>query len=318
MRFVASARRLLVFSSFVIVLALTGCGSTAGAHISATSGGATATPTSTPAATATPLPPCAQLVLGATLFQGVSGVSGLQVPTGTYIGAETASGGGQGQYSVQSYTLCFPGAEPAIDGGILTQSATPTSTIGYLVHAGWTPNNLFPDPTNFAYLDACSSGHTCVNDTGTPNPFTFVGVDQFSGHGGGYTTFRLQVATIAAPACLNDPQYYAGTPKYTIYEDGNSASSSNPTYHFLMPPGTRVSTFQGGGTAGSTYVYFCSAGTQATVVGFLEQAMQNDGYAISNTSASGFSATKGSNPRYDVAVSVQNPNNYYLRVFVPQ
>ncbi len=310
MRFVASARQLLVFSSFVIVLALAGCSSPAGAHNSTP-------PTSTPAATATPLPPCAQLVPGATLFQGVSGVSGLQVPSGTYISAATATGGGQGQYTVQSYTMCFPGAESAIDGGILTQSATPTSTIGYLVHVGWTPNNLFPDPTNFAYLDSCSSGHTCVNDAGTANPFTFVGVDQFAGHSGGYTTFRLQVATIAAPSCLNDPQYYAGMPKYTLYEDGNNASSSNPTYHFLMPPGTRVSTFQGGGTAGSTYVYFCSAGTQATVVSFLEQAMQNDGYAISNASASGFSATTGSNPSYRVDVSVQNPNNYYLRVFIP-
>lgn len=293
------------------VLSLAGCGTTV---ITGPSG---STATATIAATATPQPPCVQLVSGATPAQGVNGVPGIQLPAGTYTSIAATTGGGQGRYTVQSYTLCFQGAESAIDGGVISPSAPPTSTIGHLVHDGWMLNNLFPDPASFAYLDYCSSGHTCVNDAGSPSPFTFVGFDSFASHNGGYTTFRLQVASIAAPSCLNDPQYYSGTPKYTIYEDGNSASSSNPTYHFLMPPGTRVSTFQGGGTAGSTYVYFCSAGTQATVVSFLKQAMQNNGYAISNASASGFMATKGSNPTYSVSVAVQNPNNYYLRIFVP-
>lgn len=298
----------------LLVLSLAGCTTTA---TSGSQGSAAATATATIAATATPQPPCAQLVPGAAPAQGVNGVPGIQLPSGTYMGAATASGGGQGQYTVHSYRLCFQGAESAIDGGVISPSAPPTSTIGYLVHAGWTLNNLFPDPTSLAYLDYCSSGHTCVNNAGSPNPFTFVGFDQFASHTGGYTTFRLQVATIAAPSCLNDPQYYSGTPKYTIYEDGNSANSNNPTYHFQMPPGTRVSTFQGGGTAGSTYVYFCSAGTQATVVNFLVQSMQNDGYTISSAASAGFTATKGSGPSYRVDVSVQNPNNYYLRVFVP-
>jgi hypothetical protein len=303
---------------FLTALALSAAGcSTATATASATSTpAATVTPLPSPTPTATPL--CVQLVPGATPANGVQGVPGIQLPTSTYIGAAIPGGGGTGQYTVESYTLCFQGTESAIDGGTLTPQATPTSTLGYLVHAGWKANNLFPDPSNFAYLDYCSSGHTCVNSSGSPDPFTFVGVDEFSGHSGGYTTFRLQVATIAAPTCLNDPNYYSGTPAYTIYQDGNSASSSNPTYHFLMPPGTRVSTYKGGGTAGSTYVYYCSAGTRASVVSFLQQAMQNDGYTISNASASGFSAAKGSNPTYQIDVSVGNPNNYYLRVFVPQ
>jgi len=297
----------------LLVLSLAGCTTTAVSGAP----GSTVAATATIAVTATPQPPCAQLVPGSVPAQGVNGVAGIQLPSGTYIGAATTSGGGQGQYTVHSYTLCFQGTESAIDGGVISPSAPPTSTIGYLVHAGWTLNNLFPDPTSFAYLDYCSSGHTCVNDAGSPNPFTFVGFDQFTSQSGGYTTFRLEVATIAAPSCLDDPQYYSGTPKYTIYEDGNSASSNNPTYHFQMPPGTRVSTFQGGGTAGSTYVYFCSAGTQATVVNFLVQSMQNDGYTISSAASAGFTATKGSGPSYRVDVSVQNPNNYYLRVFVP-
>ncbi len=308
-----SARFLFIGSAVILlVLVISGCAPTA-------SGGesASATATSVPTLTPTPQSPCAQFVAGATPFQSVSGVPGLQLPTGTYISAVTTSGGGTGQYTVASYTLCFQGNEANIDGGQLTPNATPQSTIGYLVHNGWTLNNLFPDPTNFAYLDYCSTAHICVNNAGSSAPFTFVGFDQYVSHGGGYTTFQLHVATMAAPTCVNDPQYYSGTPKYTIYEDGNSASSSNSTYHFLMPPATRVSTYLGGGTAGSSYAYFCSKGSQATVVGFLKQAMQNVGYTISNASASGFSASIGSNPTYSIDVSVSSPANYYLRVFVP-
>jgi hypothetical protein len=249
-------------------------------------------------------------VPGSAPVTSISGVPGIQLPAGTYGSAGTQSGGGSGQYTITTYTLCFPGGEAAIDGGS-------SSTLGHLEQTGWVPNNLFPDPTNFAYLDYCSNQHLCVNSAGSGSPFTFVGFDQYATQSGGYTTARLQVGTIAAPTCLNDPQYYAGTPNYTIYEDGNKAGSSNPTYHFLMPPGTRVSTFQGGGTAGSTYAYFCSAGTQATVIGFLKQAMQNDGYTFTNVSASGFSASTGTSPTYRIDVSVANPNNYYLRVFVP-
>ncbi|MGH2515531.1 MAG: hypothetical protein ACRDHP_07730 [Ktedonobacterales bacterium] len=299
----------------LLVLGLAGCGTTTVAG--AGPGTATATATSPAVATATPQSPCAQLVPGAMPAQGVSGVAGIQLPTGTSISAATTSGGGVGQYTVQSYTLCFQGQESAIDGGVLSPSAPPTSTIGYLVHAGWALNNLFPDPSSVAYLDYCSSGHICVNDSGSPNPFTLVGFDSFASHSGGYTTFRVQVAAIAAPICLNDVGYYSGTPKYTIYEDGNSASSNNPTYHFLMPPGTRVSTFKGGGTAGSTYVYFCSAGTSGEVVNFLSQSMHNDGYTISNATTIGFSASQGSGPTYRIDVSVPGPNNYSLRVFVP-
>jgi hypothetical protein len=247
----------------------------------------------------------------------VGGVAGLQLPSGTYMSSATTAGGGAGQYTIASYTLCFLGAESAIDGGILKKGSPPSSTLGQLVQGSWTANNLFPDPTNFSYLDSCSSGHTCANDAGSPNPFTFLGVDQFAAHAGGYTTFRLQVGTIAAPTCLNDPNYYSGTPSYTLYEDGNNITSTNPTYHFLMPPGTRVSTFKGGGTPGSTFAYFCSAGTQATVVAFLKNAMQNDGYAITNATASGFSGAYGSGPTYNIDVSVANTNNYSLRVFVP-
>jgi hypothetical protein len=280
--------------------------------------GCDATATVTIVSTATPSSPCVTLVPGATAFNGVSGVSGLQVPAGTYISAATTTGGGVGQYTIASYMLCFQGAESAIDGGILTKSATPSSTLGYLVHGSWTANNLFPDPSNFSYLDSCSSGHTCVNDPGSPNPFTFVGVDQFASQSGGFTTFRLQVATIAAPTCLNDANYYSGTPQYALYEDNNSASSSDPTYHFQMPPGTRRSTYLGGGTAGSDYVYYCSAGTQASVVSALENAMQNDGYTISDQSASGFMGSYSKPPyTYGIMVDVQNTNNYYLRIFVP-
>ena len=304
----------ILASGFILILTL--CLVACGAAPSPT---ATATvtphpspsPTATAPATATPTPGCAQLVAGSSPFVSIPSVPGLSLPASAYVSAGASSGGSTGTYNVHTYTACFQGAESAIDG-------PSASTVAQLKQSGWALSNLFPDPGNFAYLDYCSNSHNCLNTSGSGNPFTFIGFDGYGGHAGGLTTFRLQVATIAAPTCLNDPTYYSGSPKYTLYYDGNSPSpSGDPRNHFLMPPGTRVSTFQGGGTAGSTYVYYCSAGSQSSVVGFLQHAMSNDGWAISAASASGFTATIGSGPTYTISVVVQNPNNYYLRVFIP-
>lgn len=300
--------------SLVVALFLVGCaGIPGGGGGGTTTAQATATATATATAqpTATPQPACVQLVPGAAHFTGVSGVTGLTLPSGAYISSGAYSGGGAGEYNVTTYTACFHGVESAIDG-------FSGSTVANLHASGWALNNLFPDPSSFAYLDYCSGSHNCLDQGGSGVPFTFIGFDHYASHAGGYMTFRLQVASIGAPSCLNNAQYYSGTPKYTLFYDGNSASPSGDAWdHFQMPPGTRVSTFNGGGTAGSTYVYYCSAGTKATVVSFLDQAMHNAGWTISGLTASGFSASYGSSPTYRIDVNVQNPNNYYLRVFIP-
>ncbi len=302
------ARGLTLALALTAPLVLAACAS------ASTSGQVTVIVTATPQATvtATPLPACVQLAPGSAPFTGISGISGLTLPSGAYSASPAYTGGGAGKYRIASYTVCFQGAESAIDG------PSSSSTLMQLKASGWALNNLFPDPSNFSYLDFCSNSHNCVNSKGAPNPFTFIGFQQYTSHPNGYTTFTLQVATISAPSCLNDPNYYAGTPKYALYYDTNSASpSGSPQNHFQMPPATRVSTFQGGGTAGSTYVYYCSAGTQASVVGFLKQAMTNTGWTVSSATSSGFSASYGSGPTYRIDILVQNPNNYYLRVFVP-
>ncbi len=315
--FGALLRRGLVLLVMTLAVSLVACSSTATSTVPV-SGQSTRTPHGSASATTTPQASCASALPGSTPFSGVSGVPGLQAPAGSYISSATTSGGGVGQYTVHTYTLCFPGAESAIDGGILTPTATPTSTIGYLIHGGWTLNNLFPDPTSFAYLDICSAPHICVNTSGVSDPFTFAGFDQFASPASGLMTTRLQVADLATPICLNDVGYYAGTPKYTLFEDSvNATSGSIPAYHFQMPPATRVSTFAGGGTAGSTYDYYCSAGSHDTVLAFLTQSMQNVGWTVTPT-ATGFSATDGSSPMYSIDLSILYPNNYSLRVFVPQ
>ena len=269
------------------------------------------TATATTAATATPLPECAQIGPGSTPFTGLNGLGGLTLPAGAYITGPKYTGGAAGQYRIATYIACFHGGEAAIDG-------PSPSTISHLKATGWTLNNLFPDPSNFTYIDYCSNSHICVNSKGSPYPFTFIGFSQYAGAANGYTTFTLQVATISTPVCLNDVGYYAGTPKFTLYYNGNTASNSGaPQDHFLMPPATRVSTFQGGGTAGSTYVYFCSAGSASQVVGFLQQSMGNTGWSISNSTATSFTAKYGSGPTYQIDVSVPGPNNYSLRVYVP-
>jgi hypothetical protein len=278
----------------------------------------THTPIATVAPTATPLPACAQLPGGANLFTGLPAAPSLQLPAGTYISAPSTTGGGAGKYTVQAYTVCFLGDETAIDGDLYNPPAAPTSALGKLERAGWTFDDLFPDPADLGFLyHGCTVGAKCLHDAGTPNPFTFLGVDQFFTRTGGVTTFRLQVATIGAPVCLNDPRYYAGTPRYTIYEQGNSPSDGNPAYYFFMPAATRVSTFTGGRVPGSTYVYFCSAGTAEHIVSDLEFGMQSDGYAITELATGDFIATKGSHPTYRIEVNAQHPYNYDLRIYDP-
>lgn len=263
----------------------------------------------THAATSSAQLSCAGLVSGSTPYGGVSGVSGLQLPAGAYISKAAMAGGDVGQYTVATYKACFSGSESQIDG-------PSSSTISKLVVAGWKLNNLFPDPVNYAFLDACSSSHHCLNDSGSPNPFTFVGFDHYASHPGGYTTFQLQVATIGAPSCLNDPAYYSGTPKYTLYFDGNSANASgNPKYHIQMPPGTRVSNFNGGDSAGSTFVYFCGSGDAGSILTFLTESMSAAGWITVSNFPDDFTARYGANPVYQIEVVVDHSSNYYLRVF---
>jgi hypothetical protein len=309
-------RLLLVLMTLLGALSLAACALSGGSGqstvvVTATAPQATVAATVTAAATATPIPECVSLAHGSKPYTSI-GITGLSLPTGAYITSPAYSGGGSGLYRIATYTACFHGSEPAIDG-------FSSSTLSQLKASGWALNNLFPDTGNFTRLDYCSNSHNCVNSKGTPNPFTFIGFSHYTAATNGYTLFTLQVATIAKPVCLNDIAYYSGTPKYTLYYDGNSASSSGtPQDHFQMPPATRVSTFQGGGTAGSTYVYFCSAGSAAHVVAALKSAMAATGWAISAVTASSFTATYSSGLyHYQIDVSVPGPNNYVLRVFIP-
>ncbi len=112
--------KMLGVSVVALACFLGGCSST----VTVTTSGATSTPTTGP--TATPQPPCISLVPGSTPFSSLSGIPGIQLPARTSISVATSSGGGQAQYSVNTYTLCFPGSESAIDGGILTKPATPS------------------------------------------------------------------------------------------------------------------------------------------------------------------------------------------------
>ena len=187
---------------FALILTITLAAPFLLASCASPSGGTSGTgqaPTDT--ATATPIPQCVQLSPGATPFTGIAGVSGLTLPAGAYITAPIDSGGGDGEYRIATYTVCFQGAATAISG------ASAGATFTQLQAAGWTFDNLFPDPTNFSYIDYCSNSHNCFNTSGTSNPFAFIGFQHYATPATGYTTFTLQVATIAAPSCVNDPTY---------------------------------------------------------------------------------------------------------------
>ncbi len=84
-----------------------------------------------------------------------------------------------------------------------------------------------------------------------------------------------------------------------------------------MPPATRISSYKDSGGGGAHDVFFCSAGTTASIINVLEFTMQTDGWSIAVTSASTFSATKGGSPRYRIDVNAANPSNYFLRIYDP-
>jgi len=188
MRRAAPNRRAIFSGLLTLGLALMGCG------LSSTVTTASGTPN------ATPPPLCAQQAPGSTPFTSLAQAPGLKLPPGSYISPPTSGGGAAGHYLVQTYVICFPGAEALIDGGDVTPKGTPTSTVGYLVHRGWTLNNLFPDLPQADLLHYCSNSNVCLSTSGSPSPFTFVRFGQYASVGG-VTTARLEVATIAAPKC---------------------------------------------------------------------------------------------------------------------
>ncbi len=133
---------------FALILTITLAAPFLLASCASVSGGTSGTdqaPTVT--ATATPIPECVQLSPGATPFAGIDGVSGLALPAGAYITAPNYTGGGAGEYRIATYIVCFQGDQTAITG------APASATFTQLQAAGWKFDNLFPDPTNFSYID---------------------------------------------------------------------------------------------------------------------------------------------------------------------
>ncbi len=119
---------------------------------------------------------------------------------------------------------------------------------------------------------------------------------------------------VPAPSC--DAATFGDTSNdaWIIYQDNNDHGSGYE--HFLLPPATLYPVHYGGGTAGSTYFPFCSAGTPATIIAFLQTSMTAAGWTLSGVTASGFSGqypiTGG---HRGVSVQVTSSQLWYIRVF---
>src|SRR5215469_10967615 len=101
-RLFTSSRRVLL-CVLVIGLSLAGCAT------STVTGTQASTPIPSPTPSPTAVPACVTLVPSATPVTAVNNVPGIQLPAGTYSTPATNSGGGSGQYTIVTYTLCYAG-----------------------------------------------------------------------------------------------------------------------------------------------------------------------------------------------------------------
>ncbi len=295
-----------------LALALSACSGSTVTVLAPTATG-TATAITTPAApTATPLPSCATLVPGVVLITGSLPGFAIHYPSGAYITPPTGSGGGTGQYVVNTYTLCYAGTVDELNGPFSGHS----STFAYLFGTGWgTTPGMFPD--DGATLATCGGSRTCFTDAGDPNPFHFISFDQITTHAPNFVTFQMKTATIAAVTCPATSTYGAVEPQYLLFA-GNAIKPGTISHDYQFPPGTRAYNYLGGGYAGGVYVPYCANGSAASIAAFLKQSMQNGGYTITNVTATGFTASyTASGQVYSTDVTA-NTNGFVLNEHIPQ
>lgn len=287
-----------------VLLLMAACGSSTAStpgEGSTTSTAPTATATNAPP-TATPTPSCATALPGAGTPTLPSSFSTMPMPGGSVATAPTTSGGSTGQYTVYTLDVCYQGTLDEVNGPFSGHS----SVLAQLLGMGWGIGpGAFPD--DLQKLTACATGRLCLTDNGlNPAPPHLASFENLHDTGGGFITYHLKLAQVTpTPAC--DPAHFTGSATYNYFFDGHDMGSGYG--HFQLPPATRPSSDMGGGTAGSTYIGFCSAGTPATIIAFLQASMTAAGWSISNVSASGFTAlypVTGGHHETDIMVTAAN------------
>lgn len=292
-----SSRILALFSS-VILLALAGCAFT-GPTSSELPGAASATPMApATSATATSVPTtCAQL-------PGFASASALtlpnvEFPAGAVAAAPTTSGGGAGEFSLATYSVCVPNTTADLT---VASGKGPKPFLSLLLFSGWGPIGTFPGDGRIQ--SDCASAK-CFS---LPDDQRYLAVDAVSALGQGLVTFRLRHAT-PPPGPVCDPGAFPDTSYQLASDQGNGAL-------IPLPPLSRVG--KGQGAAGSTYIPVCSAGTPASINAFFQQAAPIYGWAPGSNGVGSWQQTKGGHTYGFAVTPVADATNWTLRIFRTQ
>jgi hypothetical protein len=198
----------------------------------------------------------------------IGGFPGLTFPSGAVVTPLYASYGGTGQFAIQETDVCYQGTIQQVGGG-------PSSVYRTLQNAGWGGNLTFP--YDGQTQQACASGATCFKSPFATNPEHYLSFENFQGPLTGLVTYHLRLGAPPPPPTCN-PTYYPSSAPYVYRWAG-----------FAVPPLTKESpTALGGGHAGGYTYGLCSAGTPASILTFMQGAVQAAGFSVMSATASGF------------------------------
>ena len=301
--FRSSLSSLVILATLILV---TGCGT----PITVTSTPGTATATKIIVPTGTTAPSCTTVLAGATALSPVPNFSDVKIPTGAVAQSPTNLGGGAGQFQVSDFSICFTGIVDDVTGPFSGH----TSVVAYLFGSGWGVSTTFPN--DGAVQSACAANCYSYPTSGSHPYPRYIALDNVTttGSGGsGLVTYHMRLALPpSTPACAPATDYPMPY-TYSIYFDTTAGIN-----HFQLPSLTVPSSNKGGGTAGSTYISFCSAGTTSSIVAFMQIAVTTSGWTVSSVTATGFFAQQVSGGRtYSFTVDASNPDNWFIRMFRP-
>ncbi len=240
----------------LIGLALAGCAQS--------TGGANATATTAPSATAQPTT-CAQ-VQGFASAAALS-LPAMEFPAGTVAQNPAISAGGAGQYTVKTYQACAPNTDTNLT---VSTGKGPEPFTKLVLFYGWAQWSQFP--TGGDAQMACPGVCFAFNASdaskglfmGAPG---FLSLENVTSLGHGLVTFTLRMtAPPAAPGCYF-PQP-GGAPEIAIWYDQSAG--------IQYPPLTYAS---GDATMSTDGFALCSPGTVGSVKAFMDHQFLAAGYA---------------------------------------
>ncbi|HEY7833606.1 MAG TPA: hypothetical protein VIG30_08565 [Ktedonobacterales bacterium] len=243
-----------------------------------------------PTATRTPAPSCATLLPGASAAAAPAGFTGLQFPTGAVMTAPHSSYGATGQFAIQQTDVCYAGTPDQVNGPFSGHS----SVFAYLFGSGWGTSTTYP--LDGQTQKPCTTGANCFH-SGDEHYLSF---ENLTSPLTGFVTYHLRLgAPPPAPTC--DPTFF-----------GPSVSYSDTFGAYALPPLTKVSPAAGGeGFPGGTGTGFCSAGTSATILAFMQASAIAAGDTPRQITATSFCVSVSSGGFYGQTVFVISSGNQW-------